>query len=93
MYIWLGLERGSGRANRTYFIHLPMKMEPIVSSETSAIRIQTPGNYPKMNKLQINKLLPSERQRLMQKTLKRVKYKETDIHNVVTRINLNWLRN
>ena len=24
-----------------------MKMEPIVSSETSAIRTQTPGNYPK----------------------------------------------
>jgi len=35
-----------------YFIHLPMKMEPIVSSETSAIRTQTPGNYPKRNKLQ-----------------------------------------
>jgi len=29
-----------------------MKMEPIVSSETSAIRTQTPGNYPKRNKLQ-----------------------------------------
>ena len=26
-------------------------MEPIVSSETSAIRTQTPGNYPKGNKL------------------------------------------
>ena len=24
-----------------------MKVEPIVSSETSAIRTQTPGNYPK----------------------------------------------
>ena len=35
-----------------YRIHLPMKMEPIVSSETSAIRTQTPGNYPKRNKLQ-----------------------------------------
>ena len=35
----------------TYFIHLPMKMEPIVSSETSAIRTQTPGNYPKRNNL------------------------------------------
>ena len=33
------------------FIHLPMKMEPTVSSETSAIRTQTPGNYPKRNKL------------------------------------------
>jgi len=29
-----------------------MKMEPIVSSETSAIKSQTPGNYPKRNKLQ-----------------------------------------
>jgi len=34
-----------------YFIHLPMKMEPIVSSETSATKSQTPGNYPKRNKL------------------------------------------
>ena len=30
-----------------------MKMEQIVSSETSAIRTQTPENYPKRNKLQI----------------------------------------
>ena len=30
-----------------------MKMEPIVSSETSAIRTQTPENYPKRNKLQM----------------------------------------
>ena len=29
-----------------------MKMEPIMSSETSAIRTQTPGNYPKRNNLQ-----------------------------------------
>jgi len=36
-----------------YFIHLPMKMEPIVSSETSAIKSQTPGNYPKRNKLHL----------------------------------------
>jgi len=28
-----------------------MKMEPTVSSETSAIRTQTPGNYPKRNTL------------------------------------------
>jgi len=28
-----------------------MKMETIVSSETSAVRTQTPGNYPKRNKL------------------------------------------
>jgi len=32
---------------------VPMKMEPIVSSETSAIRTQTPGNYPKRNKLHL----------------------------------------
>jgi len=38
----------------TYFIHLTMKMEPIVSSETSAIRTQTPGNYPKRNNLKFN---------------------------------------
>ena len=31
----------------------PMKMEPRVSSETSAIRTQTPGNYPKRNKLHL----------------------------------------
>ena len=30
-----------------------MKMEPIVSSETSVIRTQTPGNYPKRNKLHL----------------------------------------
>ena len=30
-----------------------MKMEPIVSFETSAIRTQTPGNYPKRNKLHL----------------------------------------
>ena len=36
-----------------YFIHLPMKMEPTVSSETSAIRTQTPGNYPKRNNLHL----------------------------------------
>ena len=28
-----------------------MKMEPIVSSETSAIRTQTPGNYPKREQI------------------------------------------
>ena len=29
--------------------HLPMKMEQIECSETSAYIIQTPGNYPKEN--------------------------------------------
>jgi len=36
-----------------YFIHLPMKMELTVSSETSAIRTQTPGNDPKRNILRL----------------------------------------
>jgi len=35
------------------WIHLPMKMKPTVSSETSAIRTQTPGNCPKRNKLHL----------------------------------------
>jgi len=38
-----------------YFIHLPMKMELIEGSETSAIRTQTPGNYPKENILHIER--------------------------------------
>jgi len=29
------------------YIYLPMKMEQIECSETSAYKIQTPGNYPK----------------------------------------------
>ena len=33
----------------SYFIHLPMKMELIQGSETSAISFVTPGNYPKEN--------------------------------------------
>jgi len=33
--------------------NLPMKMELIECSETSAIRTQTPGNYPKENTLHI----------------------------------------
>jgi hypothetical protein len=37
----------------TFFIHLPMKMEPIRSSETSAINTQTAGNYTKRNVLQL----------------------------------------
>ena len=41
-----------------YFIHLPMKMEPIVCSETSAIKSQTPGNYPKRNKLHLSLRFP-----------------------------------
>ena len=37
---------------QSFFIHLPMKMEPIESSETSVFRTQTPGSYPKENILQ-----------------------------------------
>ena len=33
----------------SFFIHLPMKMERIEGSETSAFRTQAPGNYPKEN--------------------------------------------
>jgi len=33
-----------------------MKTEPTVSSETSVIRTQTPGNYPKRNKLHLQSL-------------------------------------
>jgi len=36
-----------------FFIHLPMKIEPIEGSETSAIRTKTPGNYPKEKILRI----------------------------------------
>ena len=43
----------------TFFIHLPMKMEPIRSSETSAIKTQTPGNYPERNILPVICLLVS----------------------------------
>ena len=41
-----------------------MKMEPIVSSETSAIRTQTPGNYPKRNKLHISEILMLSRRNI-----------------------------
>jgi hypothetical protein len=34
-----------------FFIRLPMKMEPIESSETSANNTQMPGTYPKESKL------------------------------------------
>ena len=35
--------------SQSFFIHLPMKMEPTEGSETSAIRTKTPENYPKEN--------------------------------------------
>jgi len=43
-----------------YFIHLPMKMELIEGSETSAISIVTPGNYPKENILHVSILFDGE---------------------------------
>jgi len=36
---------------------MPMKMEPTVISETSAIRTQTPGNYPKRNVLNLKEIV------------------------------------
>ena len=33
-----------------------MKMEPIVSSETSAIRTQTPGNFANVSELTIGSI-------------------------------------
>jgi hypothetical protein len=41
----------SGNSPASIF-KVPMKMEPIECTETSAIRTQTPGNYPKENILQ-----------------------------------------
>jgi hypothetical protein len=37
----------------SYCIDLPMKMEPIEDSETSAIGTQTPGKHPKENTVHI----------------------------------------
>jgi hypothetical protein len=36
-----------------YFINLPLKMEPVECSETSAITTQTPGQHPKENILHL----------------------------------------
>ena len=43
----------AGEWSTSYFIHPPMKIEPTVSTETSANRTQTTGNYPKRNKLHL----------------------------------------
>ena len=53
------------QVNEVYFIHPPMKMEPIVSSETSAIKSQTPGNYPKRNKLLIRGVTQNSEGRIL----------------------------
>jgi len=48
------LHRKVGVCRHTY---LPMKMEQIECSETSAYKIQTPGNYPKESIQQVQGLL------------------------------------
>ena len=48
-------------------------MEPIVSSETSAIRTQMPGNYPKRNKLQWNQTLRNQKFQLPPKLFSKIK--------------------
>ena len=53
-----------------------MKMKPIVSSETSAIRTQTPGNYPKRNKLHL------EHGESLKTRLKAKVFKTTVIHDL-----------
>jgi hypothetical protein len=37
------------KQDREVFFDLPLKMEPIQRSETSAISTQTPGKHPKEN--------------------------------------------
>ena len=51
-----GLDRLQTRKqkSKTFFLHLPRKMEPIEGSETSAFKPQTPGKYPKENILHKN---------------------------------------
>ena len=55
---WIGWGKSEVATNTKwarvrFFIHLPMKMEPIRSSETSAIKTRTPENYPKRKILQL----------------------------------------
>ena len=51
----------------TFFIHLPIKMEPIRSSETSDVKTQTPGNYPKRNILQLKHCESLKTRKLLQR--------------------------
>ena len=59
-----------------------MKMEPRVSSETSAIRTQTPGNYPKRNKLHIDKLSSVTSQNLLK--MEPIQCSETSVFDTQT---------
>jgi hypothetical protein len=43
------LNANNRRFGTLYQFHLPLKMEPIQCSETSAISIQTSGKHPKEN--------------------------------------------
>ena len=59
-----------------------MKMEPIRSSETSAIKTQTPGNYPKRNILQcmlIDVAISGDKNVIKNEAEKILKYKDLTI--------------
>ena len=56
-------KRSRTPSKQYFFLHLPRKMEPIERSETSALKPQTPGKYPKENKLQNN--IPSNGSRIL----------------------------
>ena len=55
----LGNSTASRRFGTLYQFHLPMKMELIEGSETSAISFVTPRNYPKENILHHKSILGS----------------------------------
>jgi len=44
--------------NTLFHLHRPMKMEQTECSETSAYKIQTPGNYPEENIQRFPLLVP-----------------------------------
>ena len=46
---WRGVKKPNSFLVHSTHIYLPMKMEQTGCSETSAYKLQTPGNYPKEN--------------------------------------------
>jgi hypothetical protein len=64
-----------------------MKMEPIRSSETSAIKTQTPGNYPKRNILQLKhgeSLKTTSQMKFIQRNVVSSEYTINEyVHNVL----------
>ena len=46
-WTWRALAQQRGRAKRSLLRSAPMKMERLVSSKTSALKVQMPGDYPK----------------------------------------------